>query len=111
MTSHSNICHECHDVCLDTFVNHCLVEGGEHVEQEHARLMLDCIQISQTCADFMHRDSDYAAQVAQACAEVCEACADSCERFESQEMKRCAEICRRCAEECRNMTRSGRKAA
>lgn len=108
--NHAHISQECHDVCLDVLVKHCLALGGDHAEQEHVRLMLDCIQICQANADFMRRDSDYAAQVAQACAEVCDACAESCERFDSQQMKRCAEICRKCAEECRGMSR-GRKAA
>lgn len=106
-----DICHQCHDICLDTLVNHCLPEGGEHVEQEHVKRMLDCIQICQTSADFMHRDSAHAAVVAEACAQICEACAESCESFDSEEMRRCAEMCRRCAEHCRALSRESRRAA
>lgn len=107
---HRDICHECHDECLDTLVNHCLQEGGEHVEQHHVKLMMDCIQICQTSADFIHRNSDYAAAVAEACAKVCDACADSCEEYDSAKMRQCAKKCRECAEHCRSMGR-GRKAA
>ncbi|MCH2546446.1 MAG: four-helix bundle copper-binding protein [Alphaproteobacteria bacterium] len=106
-----DICHECHDVCLDTLVNHCLEEGGNHVEQQHVKLLMDCIQLCQTSADFMHRNSAHAAAVAQACAEVCDACADSCDDFDSREMKRCAEICRKCADHCREVGGESRRAA
>lgn len=106
-----DICHQCHDVCLDTLVNHCLVEGGEHVEQEHVKLMMDCIQICQTSADFMHRNSNHEAAVAEACAELCEACAESCEAFDTEEMRKCAQMCRKCAEYCRSRSQGRRRAA
>ena len=105
-----DIAHECHDVCLDTLVNHCLQQGGEHVEQSHVRLMMDCIQICQAMADFSHRNSEYAAAVAEACAKVCDACAESCDGFDGQEMKACAKKCRECAEHCRGMSRTRRAA-
>lgn len=104
-----DICHECHDMCLDTLVNHCLEQGGAHVEQTHVRLMMDCIQMCQTCADFMHRNSRHSAAVMAACAEICEACAESCEEIGGEEMERCARMCRECAAHCRD--HSQRKAA
>lgn len=100
-----DLCSECSDVCQETFANHCLEVGGEHVEQSHARLMLDCAQICRTAADFMIRNSRYHSFVCGTCAEICEACADSCAEMDTPEMKRCAEIFRRCAEECREMSR------
>lgn len=105
-----DICHECHDVCEDTLVNHCLEQGGAHMEPRHVKLLLDCIQICQTSADFMHRNSEYASAVAIACAGVCEACANSCDKFDSEEMRECARVCRECAEYCRSMG-SARRAA
>jgi len=42
-------CLNCHRVCLSIRAA-CLKMGGTHVAQRHARLMLDCIQICQTCA-------------------------------------------------------------
>lgn len=109
--SERDICHQCHDICLDTLTNHCLKEGGEHVAEDHVKLMMDCIQQCQTTADFMHRNSAHVAAVAAACAEICDACAESCEAFDSQEMQDCAEMCRKCAEHCRSHSGGKRKAA
>ncbi|MFH5803087.1 four-helix bundle copper-binding protein [Alienimonas sp. DA493] len=93
-------CQECHRTCLDHFSNVCLEKGGEHVEQTHARLMLDCIQICATCADFMIRGSELHGYVCRACSEVCKKCADSCEKVG---MTECADQCRKCAETCAAM--------
>ena len=93
-------CQQCHRVCLDHFANMCLEKGGEHVEQVHARLMLDCIQICATCTDFMIRGSEHHALVCRACAEVCTRCAETCEAIG---MTECAAMCRKCAESCARM--------
>jgi len=69
-------CSRCHQVCLQTAMNHCLNTGGKHVEAEHFRLMMNC-------------------------AEICEACAASCERIGA--MDECVKACRDCAESCREM--------
>src|SRR5205814_907065 len=50
-------CQSCHSSCLET-VTHCLRKGGRHAEEGHIRLMLDCVEICQTSADFMLRGSD-----------------------------------------------------
>src|SRR3546814_9126834 len=73
------LCQKCHDTCLETLVGHCLPMGGKHVEQTHVRLMLDCIDICRTSADFMHRSSPMHTLTCAACAEICEACAKSCD--------------------------------
>jgi hypothetical protein len=96
-------CEHCHGICLET-VTHCLQMGGAHAEAAHIRLLLDCAQICEVSADFMHRGSDLHARVCAVCAEVCEWCAEDCERFEDDaQMKACAEACRRCAQSCREM--------
>jgi len=96
-------CTECHRVCLET-VAHCLQLGGPHAEAAHIRLLLDCVQICATSADFMTRRSDLHARTCAVCAEVCERCAEDCEQFgDDEQMKRCAEVCRRCAQSCRQM--------
>lgn len=94
-------CLECHAVCLETAMGHCLEMGGRHVEAQHMRLMLSCARICQTAADFMLGRSPLHAVVCEACAQVCEACADSCE--EIGDMEECVEICRACAESCYEM--------
>ncbi len=96
-------CQSCHAICVET-VTHCLQKGGRHSEAEHIRLLLDCVEICQTSADFMLRGSDLHVHTCAACAEVCERCAEDCERMADDDMmRRCAESCRRCAESCRRM--------
>jgi hypothetical protein len=95
-------CQSCHAVCLET-LTHCLQTGGTHTEANHVRLMLDCVEICQTSANFMLRGSDLHTRTCATCAEVCDRCAADCERFEEEFMKRCAEACRRCAQSCRRM--------
>lgn len=98
------LCWACRTTCHETLINHCLPMGGKHVEQDHVKGMLDCIQICQTAADFMSRESELHFDVCRACAHVCNACADSCNEMDSPEMKECAEICRKCADSCLIMT-------
>lgn len=95
------LCQKCHDTCLETLVGHCLPMGGKHVEQAHVRLMLDCIDICRTSADFMRRGSPMHTLTCAACAEICEACAKSCDAV--GDMDACARVCRECAESCRQM--------
>lgn len=104
------LCWVCRTQCQEILVQHCLQMGGAHVEQNHVKLMLDCIEMCQTAADFLDRDSALHPQICEACAKVCEACAESCQKIESEQMKKCAEICRQCAESCRKMGRA-KKAA
>lgn len=98
-----DICERCHDVCVQA-VQHCLEKGGRHAEASHVRLLLDCVDICHTSADFMLRGSDLHALTCGVCAEVCTRCAESCERMgDDPRMKECAEICRRCAASCARM--------
>ena len=97
-------CQRCHNVCLET-ISHCLHMGGEHADPHHIRLMMDCVQICQTSADFMLRGSDLHHEVCRTCSVVCEKCADDCARMaDDQQMRTCAEECKRCAESCREMS-------
>lgn len=100
-------CLTCHSVCLQT-VTHCLTKGGHHAEAAHIRLLLDCVEICQTSANFMLRSSDFHARTCGVCAEICQRCADDCARFgDDQMMQECAQICRRCAESCQRMAGMG----
>jgi hypothetical protein len=93
-------CQECHTICLET-LQYCAQKGGRHVEAEHLKLLSDCVQICQTSADFMIRESSLHSETCDACAAVCEACAEDCERMsDDPQMKKCADICSRCAESC-----------
>lgn len=94
-------CTHCHQVCLQTAMNHCLVMGGQHVEPEHFRLLMSCAEICQTSANFQLGSSTFHPRVCDVCAEVCEACAADCERIGG--MEECVRACRACAESCRKM--------
>jgi len=94
-------CSHCHQVCLQSAMNHCLKAGGKHVEAEHFRLMVSCAEICQTSANFQLISSPFHQRVCEVCAEVCEACALSCEKVGG--MEACVKACRDCAENCRKM--------
>lgn len=94
-------CLNCHRVCLQEAMNHCLEMGGKHTEANHFRLMINCAEICQTSANFLLSNSPLHKRTCAVCAEVCEACAQSCERV--GDMAECVEACRRCAESCRRM--------
>lgn len=95
-------CQECHSICLQTAMTSCLEMGGDHVQPEHFRLMMDCAAICETSADFMLRQSSLHPSVCGVCAEVCDACAESCERIGG--MENCVASCQSCAESCRRMS-------
>lgn len=97
-------CWTCRNICQKIFYNYCLKEGGEHVEQEHVKLMTDCIQICQNTADFMVRNSSYHKDLCEVCAKICEACAKSCEKMSDPEMQKCSQVCFECADSCKKMT-------
>ena len=97
-------CKRCHDVCLRMAMTHCLQKGGQHVEEEHFRLMLNCAEICQTAANFMLSNSSVHDVVCAACAKICDACAHSCEQI--GDMDECVQTCRQCAESCEEMARS-----
>jgi hypothetical protein len=94
-------CRQCHEECLRSFAQHCLIAGGEHLEAEHARLMLSCAEICQAAANVMLTGAEIHPAVCRACADVCDACAESCERV--GDMQRCVEACRHCASSCHQM--------
>ncbi|WP_315791209.1 four-helix bundle copper-binding protein [Fischerella sp. JS2] len=97
-------CLNCHSICLNT-VTYCLQKGGNHVEQSHIRLLLDCVEICQTSANFMLRISLLHPWICGVCAQVCDRCAQDCERVgDDAQMKACADMCRRCAQSCRQMS-------
>ncbi len=94
-------CRNCHETCLAMLSRHCLEQGGAHVEAEHVRLMLDCIQICQTSADFMTRGSAMHSHICKVCSAICKACAESCEKVGG--MDDCVAACQKCSESCGSM--------
>lgn len=94
-------CLDCYAVCEQMAANHCLEQGGRHVEPHHFRLMMNCAEICRTAAHFMLTSSVLHARTCAVCAETCEMCADSCAQLDG--MEDCVQACRRCAESCREM--------
>ncbi|MBX6742299.1 MAG: four-helix bundle copper-binding protein [Acetobacteraceae bacterium] len=94
-------CLRCHSVCLGMAMNHCLQQGGKHVEPQHFKLMMACAEICQTAANFMLIGTSHHKHTCAECAEICEECARSCEQVGG--MGECVQACRRCAESCRKM--------
>ncbi|MBX7146834.1 MAG: four-helix bundle copper-binding protein [Alphaproteobacteria bacterium] len=104
-----SLCWDCRTECEETLYNHCLVVGGKHAESRHVKLMTDCIQICQTTADFMVRNSESYLSVVNVCADVCEACAEACEQIGGEKMNHCANLCRLCAQSCRAFNKQNKK--
>ena len=100
-------CLNCHHVCYEAAMNQCLEAGGRHIEPAHFRLMMNCAEICQTCANFMLSGSDLHHLVCGVCVEVCRRCADDCEQI--GDMEECVETCRNCAESCAEMAESAPK--
>lgn len=97
-------CLNCYRSCTQMAMNDCLEKGGQHVEPEHFRLMVNCAQICQTSADFMLGSSMQHVAVCAICADICDACAQSCEQV--GEMDECVQACHDCAESCRVISQS-----
>lgn len=97
-------CSHCHQICLQTAMNHCLEAGGKHVKAKHFRLLMNCAELCQTSANFQLSSSHFQHRLCEVCAEVCEACAEDCEKI--GDMQECVEACRECAESCRQMAMS-----
>jgi hypothetical protein len=98
-------CTDCHQVCEET-LTYCLEKGGDFARADHLRLLRDCIQICETSADFMLRNSTLHQRTCAVCAEICERCAESCDLLsKDKKLKTCAEVCRRCAASCREMAK------
>lgn len=97
-------CLMCYRTCMQMAMNDCLEEGGDHLQPEHFRFMMNCAEMCKTAADFMLSGSRLHTSVCATCAEVCDACAQSCDVISG--MQDCARICRECAESCRRMSRS-----
>lgn len=96
-----NICWSCRDVSQKALYNYCLKRGDKFVDEAHVKVMTDSIQMCQTAADFMTRNSKFNDAVCEICAYICDRCADSCEKLNTEEMLHCAEMCRKCAAYCR----------
>ncbi len=97
-------CIACYQECMGC-IPHCLAQGGEHTEQKHLTLMMECAQVCNVSATLMQLGGKFAYEHCQLCAKICEACEESCRSVDPNDsmMQRCADQCRRCADSCRSM--------
>jgi hypothetical protein len=94
-------CLRCYQTCQGMAMNHCLERGGKHVEPEHFRTMIACVEICRAAAHVMLAGTPLHKRICAACAEICDACAKSCEGLDG--MEECVSACRSCADSCRKM--------
>lgn len=99
-------CWACRDSCQKIFFTHCLKQGGAHVEAEHVKIMMSCIDICQLTADAMTRGTPVHKTLCHACAEICTACAESCHKISDNVMQECVDICKQCAASCQAMSKN-----
>lgn len=96
-------CMKCFENCTRT-ISYCISQGGKHVEAEHIKIMMECIDMCRMSATLMISNAQFSHEHCQLCAKVCDACAESCDSLgEDKVMGECAASCRTCAESCRNM--------
>jgi hypothetical protein len=89
-------CRECQRCCV-------ALETSGGVDSKTIKTAKDCAEICQTCANFVMRDSQFAAGIRKLCAEACKACAAACEKASRGSIaQECGAACRRCAEACVN---------
>jgi len=105
----TRLCWECRDICQDILYNHILQRSGETLDNNIIRMLTDCMQICETAADFMRRNSPLHHVLCNACSAVCEATADAGMALQNEHatMQGCIEACRKCASSCRDMSRMG----
>lgn len=93
-------CWSARHACQRALFGFQLGEGGDHAALAHVRLLIDTIEICQTAADFLTRNSAYQAEICAVTAALCDACAQSCRDLEDHRLADCIDACENCAEFC-----------
>nr|WP_298723918.1 four-helix bundle copper-binding protein [uncultured Steroidobacter sp.] len=96
-------CERCYRVCFSMAMNHCLEQGGPHVEPAHFRLMIICAELCRVTADAMLANFALHEELCRACSRVCAECAESCRKLDG--MEECVDACEHCAKSCAAMLR------
>lgn len=94
-----NVCWSCRDTCQKALYIKYL--HANKAVGPHVQTMANCIQMLQTTADLLTRNTKFVEQICDLCAQMCEDCATSCEKQETEEMQHCADLCRKTARYCR----------
>ncbi|MBI4496808.1 MAG: four-helix bundle copper-binding protein [Chloroflexi bacterium] len=89
---------ECINSCWQT-LSYCLDKGGQHVQANHMRLLMDCAEICETADDYLMRNSAITGRITPIVADVCERTAQSLNQFrDDPQMQNCVDACQRTAE-------------
>jgi hypothetical protein len=96
-------CAECAALCRE-LVNFCLgPDAPQPFDRGHVRLLLDCADLSRTCADMLGRGTDLHEEMCRLVVDVTRLAAQSCRHFASPESLLCAESCERTADACETL--------
>lgn len=95
-------CAEAHRRCLQT-IEHCLEETPGGMQSDHLLVLVDCIQILPTIADFLRRESAIAPQICQAGARACVRCFDQLHEVADATVQACVEECQKAAQLCEQL--------
>ena len=96
-SSENVILRTCASVLYETF-DYCLGQGGEHVEKEHLKCLVDTADIVTLYANFVARDSEKASELRPIVADSVKCAQEKCEAFDDEGMTACADVCRECYE-------------
>lgn len=93
---------------LGNCINHCNYCADACLDEDHVKMMVDCIRTDRVCAEVCtalsrvlstgYKDVD---GLVQYCIKICNACADECEKHDHAHCRECAKACRNCAQACK----------
>src|SRR5215831_14029647 len=82
-------CMNCYNVCIQT-ARACQQAGGDHAEQGHIWMLLDCAEICQAAAHFMEHENPLYGYVTSAAAQITAHCGEECAQMGDND---CADAC------------------
>ena len=100
----------CIDACIEC-IDACNVCFDACLEEDHMKMMADCIRLDRECADIcalavksMQSNSPFANEICNLCAVICKACGEECQKHDHDHCQKCAGACFKCADACLSMT-------
>jgi hypothetical protein len=96
-------CAECSLLCRE-LVNASLdPDAHQPTDRSHARLLLDCADVTRTAADMLARGTDLHEEICRLAIDVARLAAQSCRHFATPESLVVADSCERCADACETL--------
>lgn len=94
-------CQKCHAACLQR-AGSCLLSSDDPLFSPRVRLLLETAAICGMTAQFIRRDSQFAARMGALCAQLCQTSAKAFEGVD--EWDECAALCLKCVGLCGQMS-------